>query len=102
MAAIPAELVESWLFGRKGAFTGADTRKEGRFSQAEGGTLFLDEIGDMPLSTQTDCFACCRRAPIHALGFGRTSRKCSVIAATHRDLEAMVASGEFRQDCFIV
>lgn len=102
MAAIPADLVESELFGHeRGAFTGADSRKEGRFAQAEGGTLFLDEIGDMPLSTQTRLLRVLQEGTYTRIG-GLEERRTNVriIAATHRDLEAMVASGAFRQDLF--
>ena len=89
MAAIPRELVESELFGHeKGAFTGAQTRTQGRFEQAEGGTLFLDEIGDMPLEAQTRLLRVLQEGEYTTVG-GRTPIKTNVriIAATHRDLE---------------
>jgi two-component system nitrogen regulation response regulator GlnG len=102
MAAIPRELVESELFGHeKGAFTGANARKVGRFEQAEGGTLFLDEIGDMPSELQTRLLRVLSEGVFHRLG-GSTPRKVDVriIAATHQDLEARVQQGEFREDLF--
>src|ERR1700693_1171101 len=102
MAAIPRELVESELFGHeKGAFTGAQTRTQGRFEQAEGGTLFLDEIGDMPLDAQTRLWLVLRQGETTTVG-GRTPIKPNVriIAATHRDLKAQIQQGLFREDLF--
>ncbi len=101
-AAIPRELLESELFGHeKGAFTGADTARQGRFEQADGGTLFLDEIGDMPAELQTRLLRVLSEGVFHRLG-GSTPRKVDVriIAATHQDLEARVEQGEFREDLF--
>ena len=95
MAAIPRELVESELFGHeKGAFTGAQTRTQGRFEQAEGGTLFLDEIGDMPLEAQTRLLRVLQEGEYTTVG-GRTPIKTNVriIAATHRDLKAADPAG---------
>ena len=102
MAAIPRELVESELFGHeKGAFTGAQTRTQGRFEQAEGGTLFLDEIGDMPLDAQTRLLRVLQEGEYTTVG-GRTPIKTDVriIAATHRDLKAQIQQGLFREDLF--
>jgi two-component system, NtrC family, nitrogen regulation response regulator GlnG len=102
MAAIPRELVESELFGHeKGAFTGAQTRTQGRFEQAEGGTLFLDEIGDMPLEAQTRLLRVLQGGEYTTVG-GRTPIKTNVriIAATHRDLKSQIAQGLFREDLF--
>jgi two-component system nitrogen regulation response regulator GlnG len=102
MAAIPRELVESELFGHeKGAFTGAQTRTQGRFEQAEGGTLFLDEIGDMPLEAQTRLLRVLQEGEYTTVG-GRTPIKTNVriIAATHRDLKSQIAQGLFREDLF--
>ncbi|MEX1080680.1 MAG: nitrogen regulation protein NR(I) [Halofilum sp. (in: g-proteobacteria)] len=101
-AAIPRELLESELFGHeKGAFTGADSARQGRFEQADGGTLFLDEIGDMPVELQTRLLRVLSEGMIHRLG-GSTGHQVDVriIAATHQDLEARVAKGEFREDLF--
>ena len=102
MAAIPAELVESELFGHeKGAFTGADVHKKGRFAQAEGGTLFLDEIGDMPLSIQTRLLRILQEGTYTRVGGLKEWRSnVRIIAATHRNLEAMVQDGSFREDLF--
>ena len=102
MAAIPADLVESDLFGHeRGAFTGAEARKEGRFAQAEKGTLFLDEIGDMPLSTQTRLLRVLQERTYTRVGGVHEIRAdVRIIAATHRDLESMVRAGEFREDLF--
>ncbi len=102
MAAIPADLVESELFGyERGAFTGADARKDGRFAQAEGGTLFLDEIGDMPLAIQTRLLRVLQEGTFARVGGLRELRtNVRIIAATHRDLEAMVRAGDFREDLF--
>ncbi len=102
MAAIPRELMESELFGHeKGAFTGANARRQGRFEQADGGTLFLDEIGDMPAETQTRLLRVLADGEFYRVG-GATPTKVDVriIAATHQDLEELVRSGEFREDLF--
>ncbi len=99
-AAIPSELLESELFGHEaGAFTGALKRHPGRFEQAQGGTLFLDEIGDMPLSLQTRLLRVLAESEFYRVG-GRELIRADVrvIAATHQDLEAKVAAGEFRAD----
>ena len=102
MAAIPRELIESELFGHeKGAFTGAQSRTQGRFEQAEGGTLFLDEIGDMPLEAQTRLLRVLQQGEYTTVG-GRTPIKTNVriIAATHRDLKNQIQQGLFREDLF--
>ncbi len=99
-AAIPSELLESELFGHEaGAFTGATRRVAGRFEQAEGGTLFLDEIGDMPLTLQTRLLRVLAGGEFYRVG-GRELIRCNVriVAATHQDLDARVASGQFRAD----
>jgi two-component system nitrogen regulation response regulator GlnG len=102
MAAIPKDLVESELFGHeKGAFTGADSMRRGRFEQANGGTLFLDEIGDMPLDVQTRLLRVLADGEFYRVG-GHQSVKVDVriIAATHQDLEQLVKKGQFREDLF--
>ena len=102
MAAIPRELIESELFGHeKGAFTGADARRTGRFEQAAGGTLFLDEIGDMPIEAQTRLLRVFQEGEYTPVG-GRAPRRADVriIAATHRDLRRLVDQGLFREDLF--
>ena len=102
MAAIPRELIESELFGHeKGAFTGAQSRHDGRFEQAEGGTLFLDEIGDMPMEAQTRLLRVLQEGEYTTVG-GRTPIKTNVriIAATHRDLRQHIDQGLFREDLF--
>ncbi len=102
MAAIPRELIESELFGHeKGAFTGAQSRTQGRFEQAEGGTLFLDEIGDMPLEAQTRLLRVLQQGEYTTVG-GRTPIRTNVriIAATHRDLKTQIQQGLFREDLF--
>ena len=102
MAAIPRDLMESELFGHeKGAFTGANNKREGRFEQADGGTLFLDEIGDMPAETQTRLLRVLADGEFYPVG-GHTPVRVDVriIAATHQDLEAKVRRGEFREDLF--
>ena len=101
-AAIPKDLLESELFGHeRGAFTGAQTMRRGRFEQAEGGTLFLDEIGDMPFDLQTRLLRVLSDGNFYRVG-GHTSIKANVrvIAATHQDLEQRVKDGAFREDLF--
>ena len=100
--AIPAELLESELFGHeKGAFTGAITARVGRFELAEGGTLFLDEIGDMPLNMQVKILRVLQERTFERVGSNRTqSADVRVIAATHKHLEDMIESGEFREDLY--
>jgi two-component system nitrogen regulation response regulator GlnG len=99
-AAIPAELLESELFGHEaGAFTGAHKRHIGRFEQAQGGTLFLDEIGDMPLSLQTRLLRVLAESEFFRVGGRELIRvDVRVIAATHQDLNTLVATGGFRAD----
>lgn len=102
MAAIPRDLIESELFGHeKGAFTGATSQRQGRFEQADGGTLFLDEIGDMPAETQTRLLRVLADGEFYRIG-GRTAVKVDVriIAATHQNLEKLVAERLFREDLF--
>ncbi|MGR0278238.1 nitrogen regulation protein NR(I) [Marinomonas dokdonensis] len=102
MAAIPHDLIESELFGHeKGAFTGANTQRRGRFEQANGGTLFLDEIGDMPAETQTRLLRVLADGEFYRVG-GHTPVKVDVriIAATHQNLEGLVQNGSFREDLF--
>lgn len=102
MAAIPKDLMESELFGHeKGAFTGATQTRPGRFEQADGGTLFLDEIGDMPAETQTRLLRVLADGEFYRVG-GRVPIKVDVriIAATHQDLEKLVAQGDFREDLY--
>jgi PAS domain S-box-containing protein len=100
--AISAGLVESELFGHeKGAFTGAVGRKIGRFELAAEGTVFLDEIGDLPLDLQVKLLRVLQEGELERVGGGRTIRvDVRVIAATHKDLEAAVASGRFRADLY--
>jgi two-component system nitrogen regulation response regulator GlnG len=102
MAAIPKDLMESELFGHeKGAFTGANQLRRGRFEQADGGTLFLDEIGDMPAETQTRLLRVLADGEFYRVG-GHTPVKVDVriIAATHQDLECLVKQNRFREDLF--
>jgi len=99
-AAIPAELLESELFGHEaGAFTGASKRHIGRFEQAQGGTLFLDEIGDMPLPLQTRLLRVLAESEFFRVGGRELIRvDVRVIAATHQDLNALATEGRFRAD----
>jgi two-component system, NtrC family, nitrogen regulation response regulator GlnG len=101
-AAIPKDLLESELFGHeRGAFTGAQTMRRGRFEQADGGTLFLDEIGDMPLDLQTRLLRVLSDGQFYRVG-GHQPQKSNVrvIAATHQNLEQRVKDGVFREDLF--
>ncbi len=101
-AAIPKDLLESELFGHeRGAFTGAQTMRRGRFEQADGGTLFLDEIGDMPFDLQTRLLRVLSDGSFYRVG-GHAAVKTNVrvIAATHQDLEQRVKDGAFREDLF--
>ncbi len=101
-AAIPKELLESELFGHeRGAFTGAQTMRRGRFEQAEGGTLFLDEIGDMPSDLQTRLLRVLADGQFYRVGGHQPmTANVRVIAATHQDLEQRVKQGLFREDLF--
>lgn len=102
MAAIPRDLLESELFGHeRGAFTGAQAQRRGRFEQADGGTLFLDEIGDMPAELQTRLLRVLADGEFYRVG-AHTPIKVDVriIAATHQDLEQMVKDGKFREDLY--
>jgi sigma-54 specific flagellar transcriptional regulator A len=100
--AIPAELLESELFGHeKGAFTGAITARKGRFELAEGGTLFLDEIGDMPLPMQVKLLRVLQERSYERVGGNKSlSADVRIIAATHRDLPIRIDEGSFREDLF--
>ncbi|MBZ6074258.1 sigma-54 dependent transcriptional regulator [Aeromonas schubertii] len=100
--AIPAELLESELFGHeKGAFTGAIAARRGRFELAQGGTLFLDEIGDMPLPMQVKLLRVLQERQYERVGGGKViDADVRVIAATHRDLEAMIRQQSFREDLY--
>jgi two-component system, NtrC family, nitrogen regulation response regulator GlnG len=102
MAAIPRELIEAELFGHeRGAFTGAAARVAGRFEQAAGGTLFLDEIGDMPIDAQTRLLRVLQSNEFTTVGGHRTIRAdVRIIAATHKNLADMIASGAFREDLY--
>jgi len=101
-AAIPAGLLESELFGHeRGAFTGALMQKKGRFELADGGTLFLDEIGDIPLELQAKLLRAVQEQEFERLGSTQTIHvNVRIIAATHRDLRAMIREGQFREDLF--
>ncbi|HCH02233.1 MAG TPA: nitrogen regulation protein NR(I) [Vibrio sp.] len=102
MAAIPKDLIESELFGHeKGAFTGANSVRQGRFEQANGGTLFLDEIGDMPLDIQTRLLRVLADGQFYRVGgHAPVSVDVRIIAATHQNLEKLVNQGDFRDDLF--
>ena len=101
-AAIPAELIESELFGHeKGSFTGAAQRYSGKFEQAHRGTLFLDEIGDMPLTMQAKLLRVLEEGEVERIGGSKSIPvDVRILVATHRDLEALVREGTFRQDLF--
>ncbi len=101
-AAIPAELIESELFGHeKGSFTGAANRHIGKFEQAEHGTLFLDEIGDMPLPMQAKLLRVLEEGEVERIGASKPVHvDVRVVVATHRNLQALVHDGKFRQDLF--
>jgi sigma-54 specific flagellar transcriptional regulator A len=100
--AIPAELLESELFGHeKGAFTGALNSRQGRFELAEGGTLFLDEIGDMPMTMQVKLLRVLQERTFERVGSNRTiTCDVRIIAATHRDLESAIKENRFREDLY--
>ena len=100
--AIPAELLESELFGHeKGAFTGAINSRPGRFEMAEGGTLFLDEIGDMPLNMQVKILRVLQEHTFERVGSNKTlNANVRIIAATHKNLEKMIEEGTFREDLY--
>lgn len=102
MAAIPRDLLESELFGHeRGAFTGAQARRAGRFEQADGGTLFLDEIGDMPAELQTRLLRVLADGEFFPVGAHAPVRvDVRIIAATHQNLDSLVAEGRFREDLF--
>ena len=101
-AAVPAELIESELFGHeKGSFTGAGARHIGKFEQAHEGTLFLDEIGDMPLAMQTKLLRVLEQGEVERIGGDKPIKvSVRVVVATHRNLEEQVKQGAFRQDLF--
>jgi transcriptional regulator with GAF, ATPase, and Fis domain len=101
-AALPSELVESELFGHvKGAFTGAMTDREGRFSLADGGTLFLDEIGELPLPLQSKLLRVLQEGEFEPVGSSKTQKvDVRIVAATNRDMEKEIESGKFRQDLY--
>ena len=100
--AIPAELLESELFGHeKGAFTGAISSRQGRFELADGGTLFLDEIGDMPLAMQVKLLRVIQERVFERVGSNKSiTANVRIIAATHRDLEETIKDGSFREDLY--
>jgi len=101
-SALPDSLIESELFGHeKGAFTGADSRRKGRFELADGGTIFLDEIGDIPLSTQVKILRILQQREFERLGGTETIKvDVRIVAATNRNLEKAIEDGDFREDLF--
>lgn len=101
-SALPDSLIESELFGHeKGAFTGAESRRKGRFELADGGTIFLDEIGDIPLSTQVKILRILQQREFERLGGTETIRvDVRIVAATNRNLEELIEKGEFREDLY--
>lgn len=102
VAALPRELIESALFGHeKGAFTGATSKQVGAFEKAQGGTLFLDEIGDMPMEAQTRLLRVLQENEVTPIGSMQAIKTdVRIIAATHRDLRALIADGKFREDLY--
>jgi len=101
-AALNVNLIESELFGHeKGAFTGADRQRRGRFEQADGGTLFIDEVAEIPVETHAKLLRVLQERAFERMGGGKTLRvDVRIIAATNRDLEALIAGGRFREDLF--
>jgi PAS domain S-box-containing protein len=101
-AALPSSLIESELFGHeKGAFTGATARRAGRFELANGGTIFLDEVGELPIELQAKLLRVIQEGEFERLGGSQTIRTdVRIVAATHRDLRAMIQAGTFREDLF--
>jgi len=101
-SALPDSLIESELFGHeKGAFTGADTQRKGRFELASGGTIFLDEIGDIPLSTQVKILRLIQQREFERVGGTQTIKTdVRIVTATNRNLEKMIEDGEFREDLY--
>src|SRR5213079_960107 len=101
-AALPESLIEAELFGHeKGAFTGAEARKKGRFELAEGGTLFLDEIGDINLSTQVKLLRVLQEREFERVGGTETIKvNVRLIAATNKDMEQALQQGAFREDLY--
>jgi Nif-specific regulatory protein len=101
-SALPDSLIESELFGHeKGAFTGADSQRKGRFELAAGGTIFLDEIGDVPLSTQVKLLRMIQQREFERVGGTQTIKSdVRIVAATNRDLEEMIKSEDFREDLY--
>lgn len=102
VAAIPSELIESELFGHeRGAFTGAQSRRKGKFEEAEGGTIFLDEIGEMDASMQSKLLRVLQEREVVRVGGNEVVKlRCRVIVATHRDLLREIKDGNFRQDLY--
>jgi transcriptional regulator with GAF, ATPase, and Fis domain len=101
-AALPESLVESELFGHeRGAFTGAASRRVGRFESSDGGTLFIDEVGDLPVSVQVKLLRVLQEGTFERVGANETLRcDVRVLAATHRNLEEMIEDGRFREDLY--
>jgi Nif-specific regulatory protein len=101
-SALPESLIESELFGHeKGAFTGADTQRKGRFEMANGGTIFLDELGDIPLSTQVKLLRMIQQREFERVGGTQTIKSdVRIVAATNRNLEEMIKSEDFREDLY--
>lgn len=101
LSALPETIVEAELFGyERGAFTGAVSKKEGRIAQAKNGTLFLDEIGELPPGVQVKLLRVLQENEFEPLGGKTQSSTCRIIAATHRDLKALVSEGKFREDLY--